>query len=226
MGALAGVGFCYAQPAHYSATSRVFIAAGSSSAVEAFQGAQAAQQSARTYASLAGGRGLLERAARRAQVDISPAALASELTINLPPLTTVIDVTVSDRNPSNAVALARGVSSELIDLVRELEAPPAGGVPAIRLVPVDTSSTAATRDSVLDLTVIGLAGLAGGVLGLLVALALDAISRRRSETGRRVARPARPAAETPQDDLPDNPVTGGRHGASSPESAPVWQVRT
>ncbi|GGF22974.1 YveK family protein [Williamsia phyllosphaerae] len=216
LGAGAGLLYSAAAPTTYMSTTRVFIATGSASAVEAFQGAQAAQQSARTYAALAGGRGVLARAIERSGVSISVDRLQSELVVNLPPLTSVIDVSVNDSNAGDAVALARAVADELIDVVQALETPPGGGIGAIRLVAVDPDSTSASENSFLNTSVLIAGALVGLVFGGLVAWVLEIRRRRRlAKTRPESDGPTPPSAG----DDGEPPVRGGSEGT------PTWQDR-
>ncbi len=48
VGVLAGVGYSAVLPTTYSSTTRLYVATGSANLLEAYQGAQAAQQSARS----------------------------------------------------------------------------------------------------------------------------------------------------------------------------------
>lgn len=209
LGAGAGLLYSAAAPTTYMSTTRVFIATGSTSAVEAFQGAQAAQQSARTYAALASGRGVLARAIERSGVSIAVDRLQSELVVNLPPLTSVIDVSVNDANAGDAVALARAVAAELIDVVQALETPPGGGTGAIRLVAVDPDSTSAVENSFLDTTVLIAGAVAGLVLGALVAWVLEIRRRRRLAKNRPEGDEAQP---------PTAEATGSSTGGDGPRN--------
>lgn len=177
IGAILGAALTLLLPSMYSATSRLFVSTTSSNIIEAYQGSLASQQRVRSYASLASGTGVAQRAIDDLGLDMTPAELVRNLTAEIPTETVLLDISVRDPDASRAADLANAVARQLTDLVAELETPENGGPAASRLLLVEPA-TPPFLPAGLNIYLIVVVG---GALGLVIGLSLS-VMRERSDT--------------------------------------------
>ncbi|SFT34025.1 capsular exopolysaccharide family [Geodermatophilus amargosae] len=192
LGVLLATGSAFAitqlQTPLYTSSTQLFVSTtAATSSADAFQGGQFSQQRAASYARLAAGEELAGRVVGRLGLDLSPGAVASEITATALPGTVLIDVGVTDESPERAQAIAEAVGAEFPALVRELETPSTGGDPLVRITVTDVpeipqSPSSPNRDQNLALGV-----LVGALLGALAAVARRQLDRSVKDPGEAAA---------------------------------------
>lgn len=202
----AGVAYSHATSGGYDATARLFVGTSARDAVEAAQGNIAGQERMNTYAFLAKGSELLERAAHRSNTGVTGADLDRRLTVVALPGTVLLEIRVRDDNPQTAASQADAVATELMDLVHKVEAPIGGGDPALGLIPIQTAQSGVVEAGKFDYKTIAIAGGMGMVLGLVLA---GAVPERRPPR-RRGPHQAGPSDE-PDDYPPRLEFVSGNH---------------
>ncbi|MGB6245135.1 MULTISPECIES: YveK family protein [Gordonia] len=217
LGLAVGAGYSLVKPHDYAATVRLYVVSGTADLLEAYQGTMAAQNSVRSFATLATDPSVASRAIEAARVPITVDRLLADMSVSVPPQTVVMDITVRTASPDDSAKLALAVAQDLTGLVDKLEAPHAGGPGALRLQIVDPSTRGAVRDALIDPVLAGAGAIGGGVVGVLLALALQ---RRRGSAGDdggpdpdpEVVGPDSP--DVPAPDVPDSDVPGSDDGTA------------
>ena len=141
LGLAGGVGYSYATGGGYSATARLFVSTSATDAIAAAQGDIAGQARVKTYAVLATGPLVLERAAQRSHTGVSGTDLAARLTVVPIPETVILEITVTDNDRTAAAALADAVAGELTELAPQVETPINGGARAQGLLTIQPASS-------------------------------------------------------------------------------------
>ncbi|MGU3432781.1 polysaccharide biosynthesis tyrosine autokinase [Actinomycetes bacterium M1A6_2h] len=162
----------------YAATSRLFVSAtGGASVGEAYQGNLFSTARVTSYASLAVGKQVAQRAVDQLGLNEPPEAVMARVTAVAVPDSVLLDVTATDPNPELARDLANVVASQTSSLVQELETSARGGVPAATATIVDLADLPATpaTPSWWRNLLFGL--LSGLVLGLVAAVARVKLDR-------------------------------------------------
>lgn len=119
----------------YEATTRLFVSTTSgTSASEIYQGNRFSQERVVSYTQLVMGETLAKRTIDKLGLDMSPAALQSNVTASSKLDTVLIDVAVVDQSPVRARDIADALSDEFVVMVRELETPEAGTPPDARVI--------------------------------------------------------------------------------------------
>jgi len=183
LGVLVAVGVsAFTQP-QYVATTRLFVTTtGGASVVEAYQGNLFGQERVVSYAQLARGNQVAQRAIDQLHINLTPAELMSMIKAEAVPNTVLLDVSVSNANPTVAKDLANAVALQTTQLVEELETSVRGGSPAASATLVDAAdqpTSPATPQWIPNI----LFGLLGGLLfGLTAAIAVDKLDRSVTST--------------------------------------------
>lgn len=178
VGIALGVGYAYATGGGYRATARLFVSTSATDAVAAAQGDIAGQSRVKTYAALATGQLLLERAAQRAHSGVDASYIAERLTVVPIPGTVILEIDVTGDDATFAASLADAVATELTELATEMETPINGGPRAQGLLTIQPASSGVVKiGQVAPKPVV-----VGGMLGLLVGLVFAVVvpSRRVS----------------------------------------------
>jgi capsular exopolysaccharide synthesis family protein len=109
----------------YESSATVLISfSGETDLVEVLHGTQAAQDRLSTYAAIAGGHTVAERAVTQLHVPISADALASHTKLAFTPKSALFTLTVTDRDPKQAAALAGAMADQFAAMVPTLGADP------------------------------------------------------------------------------------------------------
>ena len=155
----------------YAATARLFVSTtGGASVSEAYQGNLFSTGRVTSYASLAAGKQVAQRAIDELGLSLSPEEVMARVTAVAVPDSVLFDVSVTDPNPGLARDLANVVASQTSSLVQELETSARGGTPAAAATIVDLADVPASPSSPswLRNLVFGLVG--GLILGLVAAV--------------------------------------------------------
>lgn len=182
----AGAGYLYAQSQpevfRSQATVMVIPARGDNTS-ELVQGSNYVQNLVQTYAVVATSPTVLTPVIRDLDLDVTPQALASTITVEAPLNTVVLQIAVVSTQPEFAKRIADAVAAELAQAVRDLSPQNADDQPAVR---VETISPARLPQfpigpNVRMLTLAGaLVGLAAGVV---FALLRRLLATRLSSSG-------------------------------------------
>lgn len=167
-----GLMYSYATNGGYDATARMFVGTSARDAIEAAQGHVAGQERVKTYAALAEGQDLLNRAAARSGTGTSGSDLDRSVTVVSVPGTVLLEVRVHGDDPRKAALEADAVAAELMDIVDRIESPLSGGKPALGLVSIQNAQMGVALSGRFDYRTIAVLGGVGFVLGLVMASAL------------------------------------------------------
>ncbi len=97
----------------YSSTARLFISTPRAEGSDAYQGGLFSQQRVASYADLVTGEDLASRVVDRLRLDETGKTLAEQVSSNVVPETTILEVTVTDPSPKRAQALATALSERV-----------------------------------------------------------------------------------------------------------------
>jgi capsular exopolysaccharide synthesis family protein len=135
------------QTKSYESSATVLISfSGETDLMQVYQGTQAAQERLSSYAAIAGGHAVAERAVTQFHLPINPDALTNQIKVAFTPKTTLFTITVIDTDPQRAAVLAKGVADEFTIMVGTLGVnPKPPGAPATAattapIQPVQSSS--------------------------------------------------------------------------------------
>ena len=139
------------QTKSYQSSATVLISfSGETDLTQVFQGTQAAQERLSSYAAVAGGHAVAERAVNQLHLSISPDEVVSQTQVTFTPKSTLFTITVSDTDPKRAAALAEGMAEQFTTMVGSLGAnPKSPGAPATTTTtpaPQPDGTPAATGD--------------------------------------------------------------------------------
>lgn len=165
------------QPQYVASTQLFVTTTGGASVVEAYQGNLFGKERVLSYAQLASGKQVAQRAVDQLQIAMTADQLMSEVTAEPVPDTVLLDISVSNPNPAMAADLANAVALQTTQLVEELETSARGGSPAATATLVDDAQvpvSASVPNWTRNLLVGALAGL---LIGLVAAIARDKLDR-------------------------------------------------
>lgn len=193
LGAALGWGVSLLQTPKYETATQLFVSpTDSSTASEALQGSQLAQQRVPSYAQLITGPDLARRVIHRLGLTMTPKQLTEEIKATVAPDTVLINVTVTDSSPGGAQRIAEAVGTEFPTLVAQLEGVQGAGTPPIKVTvtfqperPVTPSSPHTVRNIVI-----------GSLAGLLLS-AVAVVSRAAADRTVRSPVEATELASTP-----------------------------
>jgi capsular exopolysaccharide synthesis family protein len=120
----AGAVTLFQHKAYESSATLMISFSGEKDLLEVFNGTQAAQDRLSTYAAIAGGHTVAERAVTQLHVPISADALASDTKVAFTPKSALFTLTVTDRDPKQAAALAGAMADQFAAMVPTLGADP------------------------------------------------------------------------------------------------------
>ena len=177
LGAAAAVVLSLSQPKEYLSTTQFFVSTTDSrSANDVYSGSLFSEQRAASYAELLTGERLADRVVRAMRLDMSPKTLSHKITAKVVPDTVLLDVSVTDRSPERARAIARAVGVQFPDLIEGLEAANSTAASPVKVavvkapeLPTAPSSPTPVRDGLLGAA----AGLLIGVLGAIMRARMD-----------------------------------------------------
>lgn len=184
LGLIAASAYGLLKTPEYQATSKAYISTNTGDNVAEFnQGNTAVQQIVKSYAEVATTPYVLDPVIRELDLNVSPAALASQITANTPTDTVVLELTVSDRSARRAANIANAVTQNLSAAVTRLSLDEVGTAAVVKVTRVQ-AATAPSQPSAPNLPaslVIGV--LLGAAAGIAIAML-----RERLDTKIRSAR--------------------------------------
>jgi capsular polysaccharide biosynthesis protein len=169
----------FRSPAEYVATTRLFISgATATSQYDAQQGGVYAQERVVSYEKLVNSRALAQRTIDALHLDMDAGTLATRVTSTSFPDAAVMDVSVTADSPKTARDITNGLANQFIELASDLETPPDGAAPVVRLTVVDQAEDG-TAARILPAKLIYIfGGLVGLIAGLIIAFVWENCSRR------------------------------------------------
>jgi polysaccharide biosynthesis transport protein len=119
----------WTRPPAYAAQTQLFVSTSGATNVptdlsQTYQGALFSQQQVLSYAQLVSGPTVVEAVAQQLRLSDSVAHLQSEIRTSVPTGTVLINVTVTDRSPQRARAIANVVGVQAAKFIVKLETPP------------------------------------------------------------------------------------------------------
>ncbi|WP_310773528.1 AAA family ATPase [Mycobacterium sp. Z3061] len=123
------------QTKSYESSATVLISfSGETDLMQVYQGTQAAQERLSSYAAIAGGHAVAEKAVTQFHLPVNADQLASQTKVAFTPKTTLFTITVTDTDPQRAATLAKAVADEFTLMVGSL-----GGTPKPTGAPATTT---------------------------------------------------------------------------------------
>lgn len=196
-GLLAGVGaallIVLLVPPTYSTTISLYVSAqGDQDSTEAYQGAQLSQARVISYVELVTRPRVTRAVIDDLGLDTTPAELATHLSASSEQDSVLLDVTVADENPQEAVAIADAVGRVFPTAIEELERPVRpGATPPVAVRVVQPADEALRTSAGWPIVV------AFGLLGGLVAGVALAMVRHATDTSVRSVRGLSEAVDVP-----------------------------
>lgn len=183
----------------YQSSATVLISiAGATDVTEVYWGGQAAQDRLSSYAEIAGGRAVAERAVSRLQLPISGDALVSNTQVKYTPKSMLFTITVTDTDPKRAALLAGAMADSFATLVPTLDvnARPQGSplgrdapqppkpIPTATAIVVKQPEIPSRPSRPMPLRNMAMGLTAGVLLGIAVALTREASDRTVRSRGK------------------------------------------
>jgi capsular exopolysaccharide synthesis family protein len=179
VGAAIGWGTWQFTDREYQSTATLFVATQNGTTVtEAYQNNLFSQERVVSYAGLATSEQVAARAVDQLKAPISSEELRSKISAAPVPQTVLLNVSVTDADPTQAQTYANAVADQLVGLVSELETSRRGGTPAAGAVVVDEAAFPTSPQGLGMLIRIGLGAGGGLVLGIIVAILAGVLDRR------------------------------------------------
>src|ERR1700749_417964 len=109
------------QTKSYQSSATVLISfTGETDLNQVFQGTQAVQERLSSYAAIAGGHAVAERAVKQFHLPVSADALASQTHVEYPPTPTRFPLPVTDTEPQRPATLTKSMADEFVLMVGTL----------------------------------------------------------------------------------------------------------
>lgn len=211
----------------YQARAQLFVSTNSdtSNSQQLLQGSTFSEDRVKSYADLATSPDVLGQVIADLALDRSVEQIAGAVSARAPVDTVLIDITVEDRSPDLAAALANAVATQLSATIEKIETPLSGGPSPIRATIVRKAS-APPQPVSPNLTVYLAVGLMSGLLlsvGLAMLLEkLDTSVKSSADLARVTGLPV--LATVVRDNTGDEPIV--RDDAHSRRSEAYRQLRT
>lgn len=179
LGLLAGGIASIVTPPTYTAQTRLFVAMSNSGSVQELQqGNTFSQSRVLSYVKTVDSPVVLQPVIDSLGLDVSPAELGKSVRATSEPSTVLINISVSDRSPVQAAAIAESLANSLIRTVDVIEKPANGGVSPIKLSMI-APATAPQSPSAPVASINLVAGLIGGIfLGVLITVLRATLDNR------------------------------------------------
>ena len=167
----------FLRPKEYTAELTMYVSAQTADSTQsAFQGAQLSQERVTSYVRLVTSPRVIEQVVRDLRLPEAPIDLTEQVAASSAVDSVLIDVTVDDRSPERAAAIANAIGRVFTALVAEIERPTAiGAQPPVAVRVVQPASPPLLPSSMELPLMLGLGLAAGLVVGLLGALARNAL---------------------------------------------------
>ncbi|MED5803092.1 polysaccharide biosynthesis tyrosine autokinase [Gordonia sp. Z-3] len=205
IGAVAAMSYSLLQEPLYRSSAILYVTSGSStSSQSAYQGSLASQQRVASYAKLATSESVVSGAVDFLGGSLSPDYVADSVSASASEDTVLLTIRALDGDPDTAALLANSVANALVQSVRTLETPTAGGDPLAKVTVVTpaVASDDPVSPATLRNTVIGF--VLGGLLGLLIVIVRNGLDTKIRSTSDVQALTSTPVLSS----LPYDPILG------------------
>lgn len=224
---IAGVATLMIQPTYESET-KLFVALQNSATVtELQQGNVFTQARVQSYVKTVNTPAVLQPVVDSLGLEVTPEILSNQITATSDVNTVLINISVTDKSPIQAAAIAQAVGNSLIQAVDELEKPSAGGTSPVKLSIVTPATAPAAPSSPnvrLNLILGLLAGIAAGVALAVLRSVLDTRIRGEADL-RRVTKAALLGGVSFDSDAVKKPLLT-QAATQSPRAESFRQLRT
>jgi capsular exopolysaccharide synthesis family protein len=216
--AVATGAYTFLTPATYASSATLIISTPPTGVLDPYAATTATAQRAQSYANLATDADVLEAAAERLNVDVSPGELSELVSARVVEDTMLLEINAHARSPELAQQTATVVADEVIRLIKEIETPVNEGVPApiiARLAAKASFNPTPVAPNVPFALVTGLTlSLLAGIAGAVLRDLLDT-SVKTAEEVQAIAGTA-PIATLPFDpEVREHPLSSDSGGAMS-----------
>lgn len=124
------------QTKSFQSSATVLISfSGETDLAQVYSGTQAAQERLSSYAAIAGGHAVAERAVKQFHLPVSPDILASETQVEFTPKSTLLTISVTDADPNRAAALAKAMADTFTTIIGTLGVNPKDPVALVNSSP-------------------------------------------------------------------------------------------
>lgn len=164
----------------YRAEARLFVETPSASSSGFYESSLASQQRVESYIRLLTGTALSRRTLDALHLDMTPAELASKITVTSRSGSVLLAVSVRDASAAQARDIANGLSDQFTELVAEVETPRGGGPPNSMASVVDRAELPVAPVEPRTLRNL----LAGTLIGVLAGLGVAIMRHRLDSTVR------------------------------------------
>ncbi|MCT9819062.1 polysaccharide biosynthesis tyrosine autokinase [Microbacterium sp. W1N] len=180
LGAAVGYGWSAVQPKVYTASASGIVQAtgGGSDTGSALVGNQLAQSKVSSYVDIGGWRSVAESAIDYLDLDTSPEALVTRVTVSNPLNTVIINVSATGSSPEEARDLAEAWVRGMVEQINTLESGSPGAAGAVTLVAGESASLPPSPSSPNTRLNIALGTLIGLALGIGYAVIRHVLDRR------------------------------------------------
>ncbi len=178
----------------YQSSATILISfTGATNLTDVYYGGQAAQDRLSSYADIAGGRAVAERAVGQFQLPISPEALVSQTEVKYTTKSMLFTITVEDTDPQRAALFAGAMADSFASLVRTLDSnmlqgsdsqDTAASVPIARATVVKQAEVPDRASRPVPMQNMAMGLVAGVLLGIGVALVREASDRTVRSRGK------------------------------------------
>lgn len=179
LGAAANFGYAATRPPAYTASAQLFVmATGSQSPGDLAAGANYVKLQVLSYPQLVTSTDVLDKVRGDLGLTESTTALARKITVDIPPDTMWLNLSVKDGDAQRASDIARAVSTRFVQTAEALEARGGSGKP-VRITVVDPSTKPLTADNRAGVMSVAVGALLGLCLGAVLAAWFALRSARR-----------------------------------------------
>jgi tyrosine-protein kinase len=181
------------QPPTYVAHSQMFVSGTKAATLgDTYEGGLFIQQRVASYTRILSSAGLVQRVIKQLRLPDSVGHLQSEISASVPAGTVLIDLTVKDRSPTRAQAIAGALAAQFSNYLGDLETPQTDGQPQVRVSvvsPAPLQTSQAPSRTGLDIALGVLIGLVLGVVGAVTLESLDDRVRSEEDVGSIIGAP-------------------------------------
>lgn len=163
----------------YRASTQLFFGVRSGTSVtDLAQGSAFTEQQMRSYAVVATSPIVLNRVISELDLDTTSRNLAKSVTAEAAAGTVILEISVTDLNPTQAAAIANSLAKQVVNVAQDLVPDGANGRPAVRATVLAEATVPQEPSSPVLLNNLLVGALLGLLLGAAVALARDALDTR------------------------------------------------
>lgn len=166
-------------PPTYQVTTRLFVSTSSGdTSTDLLQGSSFSQNRVKSYADVLISPAVLTPVIQQLGLDVRPQDLASQLSAEVPLDTVLIDLTVSDHSPKQAVSIANAIGSQFVKTVKRLETvkPGQGSPVKVSIIAKPSLPESPVRPKPVRNLILGL--ICGLLIGCGLALLRDLLDTR------------------------------------------------